>query len=84
MSILFCGVQVQQLQLVQTQATIVPPYADLSYPHILSLLRDAEQDPSPGQEVALGELTGLSKRGIAGNGICEVGELPGADNNGAG
>ena len=66
---------------VSANLTIMPPYSSLPYAELLARLSqssNASQDPT----LQLGSLTTLSAAGLAGNSVCEVGEIQGLGNSG--
>ena len=70
-----------QPALLLADVRIIPPYPPASYPQLARQLGNASAIADPGLRI-LGVL-GISKQGIAGNGVCELGELPTANNTGA-
>lgn len=60
------------------QATVSPPYSSLPYAKAIDVATNSLESASPP-----GSLVDLYAQGIAGNGFCEIGELPDAF-NGAG
>ena len=58
-----------------------PPYSSGSYASLASQL-SASNMSTIGSPVHIQGVQGLSKLGIRGNGRCEIGELPGPDNEG--
>ena len=74
---------VPQDELVRTDADIGPLYASLQYAQVVQGLAEHSATTSTAG-AGLGTLVSLSARGVAGNAICEVGELPDAPPNGMG
>lgn len=69
---------------VTAAAVITPPYPALPFPTVLGALSDIF-DGEPGPDgLAIRDVLGMTKEGVAGNGICEVGEMPTADGNNTG
>ncbi|DBA94822.1 TPA: A disintegrin and metalloproteinase with thrombospondin motifs [Trebouxia sp. C0004] len=66
---------------VSTSAWISPPYADLTYPEVQNLIQAAYSNTTNSAGLALQQLTRLSKQGVAGNGLCENGEIPSSVGN---
>ena len=66
---------------VSTSAWISPPYADLTYPEVQDLIQAAYSNTTNAAGLALQQLTSLSKQGVAGNGLCENGEMPSSVGN---
>ena len=68
---------------VRTDADIGPLYASLQYPQVVQGLAEHAATTSTAG-AGLGTLVSLRAQGVAGNAICEVGELPDAPPNGMG
>ena len=68
---------------MRTDADIGSLYASLQYPQVVQGLAEHAATTSTAG-AGLGTLVSLSARGVAGNAICEVGELPDAPANGLG
>ncbi|KAA6429297.1 MAG: type 1 repeat-containing [Trebouxia sp. A1-2] len=66
---------------VSTSAWISPPYADLTYPEVQDLIQAAYSNTTNAAGLALQQLTSVSKQGVAGNGLCENGEMPSSVGN---
>ena len=66
---------------VSTSAWVSPPYADLSYPEVQDLIQAAYSNTTNAAGLALQQLTSVSKQGVAGNGLCENGEMPSSVGN---
>lgn len=66
---------------VSTSAWISPPYADLTYPDVQDLIQAAYSNTTNAAGLALQQLTNVSKQGVAGNGLCENGEMPSSVGN---
>lgn len=66
---------------VSTSAWISPPYADLTYPDVQDLIQAAYSNTTNAAGLALQQLTSVSKQGVAGNGLCENGEMPSSVGN---
>ncbi len=66
---------------VSTSAWISPPYADLTYPEVQGLIQAAYSNTTNAAGLALQQLTSVSKQGVAGNGLCENGEMPSSVGN---
>ena len=66
---------------VSTSAWISPPYADLTYPEVQDLIQAAYSNTTNAAGLAVQQLTGVSKQGVAGNGLCENGEMPSSVGN---
>lgn len=66
---------------VDASVWVVPPYGSLSYAELLELLGGNSSAPDA-SGIRLTGLQNFSKIGLAGNGLCELGELPTADNAG--
>ena len=69
---------------VTAAAVIMPPYPALPFPTVLGALSEIfDEEPGP-DGLAIRDVLGITKEGVAGNGICEVGEMPTADGNNTG
>ena len=66
---------------VSTTAAVRPPYAELTYPKVQALIQSAYSNSTNGDELAVKSLRSISKQGVAGNGVCETGEMPSAAEN---
>ena len=66
---------------VSTSAWISPPYADLTYPEVQDVIQAAYSNTTNAAGLALQQLTSVSKQGVAGNGLCENGEMPSSVGN---
>ena len=67
--------------MLHADVQVLPPYPPASYPQLAQQLGSSSAAPAdPGLQI-LG-VRSISKQGIAGNGICELGELPSANNTG--
>ncbi|KAK9909309.1 hypothetical protein WJX75_000310 [Coccomyxa subellipsoidea] len=60
---------------------VIPPYGSLSYAQLLQLLGNSSAADASAA-VRLTGISSFSKSGLAGNGLCELGELPTADSAG--
>ena len=69
---------------VSTTAWVNPPYADLTYPEVMDLIQAAYSNSTNSAGLALEQLVSVSKQGVAGNGLCETGEMPSSVGNFAG
>lgn len=68
-----------------TTALVVPPYpAALNLASAAQALTAAHTTQPDFEGVGISDLAGISMQGIAGNGLCEVGEMPTADGANAG
>lgn len=65
---------------VLASVRVIPPYGPLTYAQLLLLLNDTSSEPGSG--VSLTGIRSFSKIGLAGNGLCELGELPTAESPG--
>lgn len=65
---------------VYASVRVIPPYGPLTYAQLLQLLNGTSSEP--GSAVSLTGIRSFSKSGLAGNGLCELGELPTAESPG--
>lgn len=61
---------------VSTTASVTPPYAALTYPKVQALIQSAYSNTTNAAGLAVKSLRSVSKQGVAGNGVCETGEMP--------
>lgn len=66
---------------VSTTASVRPPYAEMMYPKVQALVRSAYSNSTDAAGLAVKSLQSISKQGVAGNGICETGEMPSTAEN---
>ena len=66
---------------VSTTAAVSPPYAALMYPKVQALIQSAYSNSTNSAGLAVKSLRSISKQGVAGNGVCETGEMPSAAEN---
>ncbi|KAL3160933.1 disintegrin and metalloproteinase with thrombospondin motifs [Trebouxia sp. C0009 RCD-2024] len=66
---------------VSTTASVTPPYAELTYPKVQALIQSAYSNSTNAAGLAVKSLRSISKQGVAGNGLCEAGEMPSAAEN---
>lgn len=66
---------------VSTTASVRPPYAELMYPKVQALIQSAYSNSTDAAGLAVKSLQSISKQGVAGNGICETGEMPSTAEN---
>lgn len=70
-----------QPAVVQADVQVSPPYASASYAQLARQLDNSSSSSAASAQIV--GVRGISKQGIAGNGVCEVGELPTANSTGA-
>ena len=61
---------------VGTTAWVNPPYPELTYPQVQKLVQAAHSNTTNAAGLAVQQLLTVSKQGVAGNGLCETGEMP--------
>lgn len=66
---------------VSTSAWVTPPYAELTYPKVQALIQAAYSNSTNAAGLAVKSLGSISKQGVAGNGLCESGEMPSTSGN---
>ena len=66
---------------VGTTAGVTPPYPSLTLPQVYDLVRAAYSNTTNTAGLGLKQLVSVSKQGVAGNGLCEAGEMPSTDGN---
>lgn len=66
---------------VGTTAGVNPPYQSLTLPQVYALIRAANANTTNSAGLGVKQLVSVSKQGVAGNGLCEAGEMPSTDGN---
>ena len=66
---------------VGTTAGVNPPYPSLTLPQVYALIRAANANITNSAGLGVKQLVSVSKQGVAGNGLCEAGEMPSTDGN---
>lgn len=64
------------MQTVRLDMLVLPPYSPMPYPTLLQRLMAASPTAAGARSVALKQVVSVSKQGVPGNGLCEIGETP--------